>query len=211
MLNIVVLISGHGSNLQAIINAIDSGQLNAHISAIICNKANAAGLERARTHNIPAYLLQKHKSQTSEEYDLRLQEVLNNLKPDLVVLAGFMRILSKNLVNQFKGKIINIHPSLLPKYRGLSTHERVLNAGDDTHGCSVHFVTPDLDGGPVIAQASFEIASKDNINSLSAKVQLLEHKLYPMIVAWFALERLELNDEQVFLDGTLMQQPYLME
>jgi phosphoribosylglycinamide formyltransferase-1 len=210
MLKIVVLISGHGSNLQAIIDALESRNINAKITAIISNKANAAGLERARKHGIPAYVISKQKNQPRDEYDLRLGEVLDRLDPDLIVLAGFMRILSSKLVNQFRGKMINIHPSLLPKYRGTNTHERVLTAKESEHGCSIHFVTPELDGGPVIAQAKFVIKSNDNTETLSACVQQLEHKLYPLIIEWFSQNRIVLKDELVFLDGTVLAEPYLM-
>lgn len=210
MLKIVVLISGHGSNLQAIIDALESRNLNAKITAIISNKANAGGLERARKHGIPAYVISKQKNQSRDDYDVRLGEVLDRLDPDLIVLAGFMRILSSKLVNQFRGKMINIHPSLLPKYRGTNTHERALTAKESEHGCSIHFVTPELDGGPVIAQAMFPINTNDNIETLSACVQQLEHKLYPLIIEWFSQNRIVLKDELVFLDGTVLADPYLM-
>lgn len=210
MLKIVVLISGHGSNLQAIIDALESRNLNAKITAIISNKANAGGLERARKHGIPAYVISKQKNQSRDDYDVRLGEVLDRLDPDLIVLAGFMRILSSKLVNQFRGKMINIHPSLLPKYRGTNTHERALTANESEHGCSIHFVTPELDGGPVIAQARFPINTNDNIETLSACVQQLEHKLYPLIIEWFSQNRIVLKDELVFLDGTVLAEPYLM-
>lgn len=210
MLKIVVLISGHGSNLQAIIDALESRNLNAKITAIISNKANAGGLERARKHGIPAYVISKQKNQSRDDYDVRLGEVLDRLDPDLIVLAGFMRILSSKLVNQFRGKMINIHPSLLPKYRGTNTHERALTANESEHGCSIHFVTPELDGGPVIAQARFPINTNDNIETLSACVQQLEHKLYPLIIEWFSQNRIVLKDELVFLDGTVLADPYLM-
>lgn len=210
MLKIVVLISGHGSNLQAIIDALESRNLNAKITAIISNKANAGGLERARKHGIPAYVISKQKNQSRDDYDVRLGEVLDRLDPDLIVLAGFMRILSSKLVNQFRGKMINVHPSLLPKYRGTNTHERALTANESEHGCSIHFVTPELDGGPVIAQARFPINTNDNIETLSACVQQLEHKLYPLIIEWFSQNRIVLKDELVFLDGTVLAEPYLM-
>ena len=210
MLKIVVLISGHGSNLQAIIDTLESRKIEAQITAIISNKANAGGLERARKHGITAYVISKQKNQSRDDYDVRLGEVLDRLDPDLIVLAGFMRILSSKLVNQFRGKMINIHPSLLPKYRGTNTHERALTAKESEHGCSIHFVTPELDGGPVIAQARFPINTNDNIETLSACVQQLEHKLYPLIIEWFCQNRIVLKDELVFLDGTVLAEPYLM-
>jgi len=190
MLKLVVLISGEGTNLQAIIDSIKTKTLNAKVVAVICNKTSAGGLARAQKEFIPAYVIPEH---------------------DLIVLAGFMRIFSENLANQFKGKMINIHPSLLPKYRGLHTHQKALDAGDKEHGCSIHFVTPELDGGPLIAQAQTLIEAEDNPLTLSAKVQTLEHKMYPLVLQWFAENRILMKDEKVFLDGTLLVKPHQMQ
>jgi len=207
MLKIVVLISGYGSNLQAIIDAINVKNLNAEIIAIISNRTKAGGLERARTHGIPAYVIPSRKNQSRKDYDTRLSEILNRLSPDLIVLAGFMRILTDDFVNQFTGKLINIHPSLLPKYKGLNTHQRAIEAGDKQHGCSVHYVTPELDGGPIIAQAIVLIDKNDDILSLSAKVQEQEHKLYPLVVECFANKQLKLQGDKVMLNGEVLSRP----
>ncbi len=208
MLKIVVLISGFGSNLQAILDAINEKNLDAEVIAIISNRSKAKGLNRAREQNIPAYVIPSRKNQSREDYDKRLSEVINRLNPNLVVLAGFMRILSEEFVNQFTGKLINIHPSLLPKYKGLDTHQRAKDAGDRQHGCSVHFVTPELDGGPVIAQAIVLIEKNDDIASLSAKVQEQEHKLYPLVVEWFANKQLELLEDKIIFNGELLSKPH---
>ncbi|NNC96734.1 MAG: phosphoribosylglycinamide formyltransferase [Gammaproteobacteria bacterium] len=210
MFEIVVLISGNGSNLQAIIDAQQSSDSPARIKAVISNKPKAFGLQRAKEHAIPAYCIPGRKQQSREEYDQRLMTILDKLKPDLIVLAGFMRIFTPQLVERFANRIINIHPSLLPKYKGLHTHQRALDAGDREHGCSVHLVTAELDDGPVIAQAKTEINSGDNSESLSAKVQKLEHTLYPEVIDWFARGRLSCKDQQVCLDGTPLEQAYLM-
>ena len=208
MLKIVVLISGYGSNLQAILDAINEKKINAEVIAIISNRTKAKGLQRAREHQIPAYVIPNRKGQSREDYDTRLSVVIQRLNPDLIVLAGFMRIFTEDFVNQFTGKLINIHPSILPKYKGLDTHQRAIDAGDTQHGCSVHFVTPELDGGPVVAQAIVSINKNDNIESLSAKVQTQEHKLYPLVIEWLANKQLELREEKVILNGEILIKPH---
>ncbi len=208
MLKIAVLISGVGSNLQAILDAINAKNIDAQVIAIISNRTKAKGLDRAREHKIPAYVIPSRKNQSRQEYDQGLSEVINRLNPDLIVLAGFMRILTEEFVNQFTGKLINIHPSLLPKYKGLDTHQRAIDAGDTEHGCSVHFVTPELDGGPIIAQALVSIEKNDDIQSLSAKVQAQEHKLYPLVVEWFANKQLELLEDKIFFNNELLSKPH---
>ena len=208
MLKIIVLISGFGSNLQAILDAINEKNLDAQVIAIISNRTKAKGLNRAREQNIPGYVVPNRKNQSREEYDQRLSEVISRLDPDLIVLAGFMRILTEEFVNQFTGKLVNIHPSLLPKYKGLDTHQRAKNAGDTQHGCSVHFVTPELDGGPIIAQAFVSIEKNDDIESLSAKVQEQEHKLYPLVIEWFANKQLELLEDKIIFNGELLCKPH---
>lgn len=213
-LKLIVLISGNGSNLQAIIDAIESERLNAEISAIISNRTDAFGLERARLHKIPAFVLPSLKSQSRMDYDKELASVIQNLDQqigfDLIVLAGFMRIFTELFVQQFSGRIINIHPSLLPKYRGLNTHKKALDNEDAEHGCSIHYVTPELDGGPVIAQAKTLIEAEDTVSSLSAKVQQQEHKLYPLILQWFAQKRIAMQDDKIILDGTVIEEPILI-
>ena len=208
MLNIVVLISGYGSNLQAILDAITEKKLDAKVTAIISNRTKAKGLDRARVQEIPAYVIPSHKGQSREDYDQRLSEVIKRLNPDLIVLAGFMRIFTETFVNQFTGKLINIHPSLLPKYKGLDTHLRAIDSKDTQHGCSVHFVTPELDGGPVIAQAIVSIGKNDDITSLSAKVQAQEHILYPLVVEWFANKQLELREDRIIFNGETLSKPH---
>ena len=179
---LVVLISGNGSNLQAIINAIQQDQLDAKIVLVVSNKAAAFGLERAHKANIATKILPDKDYPTREAYDIALKEIIEHYKPDLIILAGFMRILSASLVRHFKDKIINIHPSLLPKYKGLNTHQRVLEAGDKIHGVTVHYVTDELDGGPIIAQASLEVAATDTAEELKVKIHQLEHELYPKVI-----------------------------
>ena len=210
MLKIVVLISGFGTNLQAIIDSINEKNLNAEVTAIVSNRTKAKGLERARELKIPAYVIPSHKGQSREDYDQRLSEVIKRLNPDLIVLAGFMRIFTGNFVNQFTGKLINIHPSLLPKFKGLDTHQRAIDAKDTQHGCSVHFVTPELDGGPVIAQAIVSIDKNDDITSLSAKVQAQEHILYPLVVEWFVNKQLELREDKVIFNGETLSSPHFI-
>jgi len=213
-LKIIVLVSGNGSNLQAIIDAIESQALNVEIVALISNKTKAYALERARKHSIPAYVLPTRKKQVRVNYDSELAAVIQRIDEqsgfDLIVLAGFMRIFSEQFVTQFSQRIINIHPSLLPKHKGLNTHLKALKASDKEHGCSIHFVTPELDGGPIIAQAQTLIETEDNITSLSAKVQALEHKIYPLVLKWFAQGRIHFVNNEIHFDGTVLKKPLLI-
>lgn len=178
MTRIVVLISGRGSNMRAIIEACQEGHLDAEVVAVISNKPDAAGLTFAREQNIETAVLDHKSFAVRSEFDKQLQALIDSFNPDLVALAGFMRILSKELVDHFLGRIINIHPSLLPLYPGLNTHARVLAAGDTRHGASVHFVTPELDAGAVIAQREVPILQNDTEQSLAARVLDTEHELY---------------------------------
>ncbi|ERP86537.1 hypothetical protein Q670_06120 [Alcanivorax sp. P2S70] len=198
---LAVLISGSGTNLQAILDAIEAGQLKAHICAVLSNRADAGGLTRAQQAGIPTLTLDHRQFEDRESFDQAMVDALEPYQPDTVVLAGFMRILSPVFVAYYAGRLINIHPSLLPKYRGLNTHARALEAGDERHGCSIHFVTEELDGGPLIAQASVTINANDTADSLSKRVQLCEHQLYPMVLQWRAQQRLVLTDNGVTLDG----------
>lgn len=179
---IIVLISGNGSNLQAIIDAIVAKKLSAHISAVISNRADAFGLERAKKANIPTHVLINKDFKNNDEYDRALQQCIDQYQPQLIVLAGFMRILGKDFVKHYYGKIINIHPSLLPKYTGLNTHQRVLDAGEKEHGVTIHFVTEDLDSGPIIAQTKLTVEPTDTAEILKQKVHQLEHALYPKVI-----------------------------
>ncbi|MFP3874214.1 MAG: phosphoribosylglycinamide formyltransferase [Thiohalophilus sp.] len=200
-LRIVVLISGSGSNLQAMIDQIHRGDTPARIVAVISNRADAYGLKRAEQAGIPARVLSHRDYSSREEYDAALQQVIDGYQPDLVVLAGFMRILSDGFVRHYQGRMINIHPSLLPRYKGLNTHQRALEAGDTEHGCSVHYVTPELDGGPVILQASVPVEASDTPESLAQKVHAQEHRIYPRVIDWIARGRVHLEDDSVLFDG----------
>ena len=198
---LAVLISGSGTNLQAIMDAQKAGTLDAEIAVVFSNRANAAGLERAAQAGIPTASLDHRDYPDREQFDQAMIEVLTPYAPDTVVLAGFMRILSAVFVRHYAGQLINIHPSLLPKYRGLNTHARAMEAGDSEHGCSIHFVTEELDGGPLIAQAPISVHANDTVDSLSKRVQQREHLLYPQVLQWRAQDRLELTDNGVVLDG----------
>ncbi|MCK4865114.1 MAG: phosphoribosylglycinamide formyltransferase [Gammaproteobacteria bacterium] len=185
-IRLVVLISGNGSNLQAIIDDITNNNLPAKIVAVISNKADAYGLERAKKAGIEQRVLSHKDFSNRNQYDLALKELIDGYQPDLIILAGFMRILSNEFVEHYLHKMMNIHPSLLPKYKGLNTHQRALDAGDKEHGCSVHFVTPELDDGPVILQATVEIKENDTAESLAARVHEQEHRIYPQAIRMFA-------------------------
>lgn len=179
MKNIVVLISGNGSNLQAMIDACESGIIkDARISAVLSNKADAYGLERARQAGIDALHLSAADYADRAAFDQAMAERIDSYQPDLVILAGFMRILSGEFVRHYEGRMLNVHPSLLPKYTGLNTHQRAIDAGDSEHGTSVHFVTEELDGGPVILQAKVPIFAGDDAEEVMARVQEQEHRIY---------------------------------
>jgi phosphoribosylglycinamide formyltransferase 1 len=201
MKNIVVLISGSGSNLQALIGLAKKHSEKMNIAAVISNNPDAYGLQRAKEAGIEAVSLSHRDFETREAFDQVLMKAVETYQPDLIVLAGFMRILTDAFVSKYLGKLINIHPSLLPKYPGLNTHSRVLAAGDELHGASIHFVTSELDGGPLIHQAAFHIEDNDIPDILKTKVQQLEHVIYPQVVEWFIDERLELKGNQAMLDG----------
>ena len=203
-LALVVLISGNGSNLQAIIDAIKEQGLQAEVRAVISNNSDAYGLSRARDAGIAAEVLDHRNFPSREAYDQELQLLIDHYQPDLVVLAGFMRILTEEFVNHYHGRMLNIHPSLLPKYQGLNTHQRVLEAGDNVHGVSVHFVTPELDGGPVILQAEVPVHPGDSPDDLAQRVHQQEHVIYPLVIRWFTEKRLVLEGETVRFDGKPM-------
>jgi phosphoribosylglycinamide formyltransferase-1 len=200
-LALVVLISGNGSNLQAIIDAIRHQGLNAEVRAVISNNPDAYGLTRAREAGIAAVSLDHRNYPSRKAYDQDLQAVIDRYQPQLVVLAGFMRILTAEFVKHYHGRMLNIHPSLLPKYQGLNTHRRVLEAGDNIHGVSVHFVTPELDGGPVILQAEVPVHPGDTTDDLAQRVHQQEHVIYPLVIRWFSEGRLGLHNNRVLFDG----------
>ncbi|MEX0739756.1 MAG: phosphoribosylglycinamide formyltransferase [Pseudohongiella sp.] len=195
---VVVLISGNGSNLQAIIDQSHTGGYQ--LSAVISNRADAFGLQRAAQAGIATCVLDHKAFASREAFDARLRQEIDTFAPDLVVLAGFMRILSSAFVQHYAGRLLNIHPSLLPAYKGTNTHQRVLDAGEALHGASVHFVTPELDGGPVVRQAVIKIAANDTKDTLAQRVAIEEHKIYPEVLAWFAAGRLVFDVDGVTLD-----------
>ena len=199
--NVVVLISGSGSNLQALIDSLAAGDVPARIGAVISNRADAYGLVRAANAGIPTRVLDHKAFPSREAFDAALRDAIDAFAPDLVVLAGFMRILTPELVRHYHGRMFNIHPSLLPKYKGLDTHQRVLAAGDAEHGCSVHFVTEELDGGALVLQASTAVLPDDTPESLAQRIHGLEHQIYPLAVRWFAEGRLRLEGDGAMLDG----------
>jgi phosphoribosylglycinamide formyltransferase-1 len=207
--SIVVLVSGGGSNLQAIIDAIACNQINAHLSAVISNNANAYGLERAKQHNIATHAIDHKQFASREDFDQQLQTVIDQYQPDLVVLAGFMRILTAPFVQHYHGKMLNIHPSLLPAYKGIHTHQRALEEGAKIHGVSVHFVTAELDGGPIIAQARVAVYRDDTEAVLAQRVLKQEHRIYPAVIQWFIEKRLVLVTAKVHFDNTALQQPII--
>lgn len=200
MKNIVVLISGSGSNLQALIDASEQKRIPGTIRAVFSNKADAFGLERAREAGIPQHALAASQFASREAFDRELMHEIDAYAPDVVVLAGYMRILSAEFVQHYQGKLLNIHPSLLPKYPGLNTHRQALDNGDTEHGTSVHFVTEELDGGPVILQAKVPVFDGDDEEEITSRVQAQEHAIYPLVVGWFLNGRLKMQDNHAWLD-----------
>ena len=203
---IVVLISGSGSNLQALIDQSLQGQLNINICAVISNKADAYGLERAKSAGITTHTLDHKIFESREAFDVELQKTIDQYQPRLIVLAGFMRILTETFTKHYDGRMLNIHPSLLPKYKGLDTHQRAIDANESEHGVSVHFVSSELDAGAVILQASTNIEKGETAGSLATKVHKLEHIIYPLAIKWFSEERLTYQNGNAILDGdTLLE------
>lgn len=202
--DVVVLLSGTGSNLQALIDSTRTGDSPVRIAAVISNHSDAYGLQRARDAGIDTRSLDHKAFDGREAFDSALIELIDAFNPKLVVLAGFMRILSADFVRHYEGRLLNIHPSLLPKYKGMHTHQRALDAGDSEHGCSVHFVTEELDGGPLVVQAVVPVESGDSAQTLAQRVHTQEHRIYPLAVRWFAEGRLILGDQGALLDGQLL-------
>ena len=201
---IVVLISGSGTNLQALIDACENLQYPGNVVGVISNNADAYGLERAKNHNIPSASLSHKVFDNRESYDKALAALIDDYQPDLVVLAGFMRILTPEFVQHYSGKLLNIHPSLLPKYQGLNTHQRAIDAGDKEHGVSVHFVTEELDGGPVILQAKVPVFAGDCAEDLASRVHEQEHRIYPLVVKWYCENRLTMDNGKAVLDQQIL-------
>ena len=196
----VILISGNGSNLQSIIDHAD--KIDLQISAVISNRDNAFGLQRAQLANINTYFVDSKIFNSRDDFDNELISIIDKLDVELIILAGYMRILSPLFINHFSGKILNIHPSLLPKYPGLNTHQRAIDAGDKEHGATVHFVTEKLDEGPIISQETVQVDTTDTEKSLAEKVLEREHILYPKVIHWYTQRRLKLKNEvTATLDG----------
>ncbi|OEE68257.1 phosphoribosylglycinamide formyltransferase [Enterovibrio norvegicus FF-33] len=203
MKKLVVLVSGNGSNLQAIIDRCHDRN-DMHIAAVIANKEEVYGLTRATDAGIDAVVVASKGMTDRSQYDNQLMATIDEYAPDLIVLAGFMRILTPEFVRHYEGKMLNIHPSLLPKYPGLNTHQRAIDAGDTEHGTSVHFVTEELDGGPVILQARVPIFEDDNADNVFARIQEQEHRIYPLVIEWFCQGRLEMTEGNAVLDSATL-------
>ncbi|MDN7123949.1 phosphoribosylglycinamide formyltransferase [Pseudidiomarina sp. 1APP75-32.1] len=204
MKRIVVLISGSGTNMQAIVDACQADRIDGEVVAVISNKADVGGLEKAAKAGIPTAVLSHREFDSREAYDEELLKLVDSFAPDVVVLAGFMRILTPAFAQHYQGRMLNIHPSLLPKYRGINTHQRALDNGDKEHGVSVHFVTEELDGGPVILQAVVPVFPEDTALDLQQRVHSQEHRIYPLVVQWLCSERLKLTEKGAMLDGALL-------
>ncbi|KQV54610.1 MULTISPECIES: phosphoribosylglycinamide formyltransferase [unclassified Duganella] len=200
MKNIVILISGRGSNMEAVVRAAQAEQWPARIAAVISNKADAKGLEFAAQHGIPTAVVSNKDYPSREAFDAALQEVIDGFSPDLVVLAGFMRILTPGFVSHYENRMLNIHPSLLPLFPGLHTHEQALASGAATHGATVHFVTAQLDHGPLVDQVSVPVLPGDTADVLAARVLEQEWVMYPRAIRWFVEGRLSVEDGKVNID-----------
>ncbi|WP_445660322.1 phosphoribosylglycinamide formyltransferase [Acinetobacter sp. F16] len=203
MIKIAVLVSGSGSNLQALIDANLSGQ----IVGVISNKPEAYALERANKAGIQTAVIEHKQYPNREAFDDVMHQQLLDWNVDLVVLAGFMRILSAKFVKAWEGKMLNIHPSLLPNYKGMHTHQRVLNTGDVLHGCTVHYVTAELDAGQALAQGVLKVNMHDDVNTLANRVHVLEHVIYPQVVEWICSETIQHTEQGVLYRGQAMQEP----
>lgn len=210
-LPIVVLISGTGSNLKAIAERARDGTIAVEIRAVISDRAEAAGLAWAAANGLETVVVPAREFADRDCFDAALAACIDRYSPRLVALAGFMRVLGAGFVEHYRGRMLNIHPSLLPRHRGLRTHRRVLEAGDRTHGASVHFVTAELDGGPVIVQARVPVREGDDEATLAARVLAQEHRIYPECIGWFADGRLAFRDGAAVLDGQVLESPILRE
>jgi len=209
---LVVLISGSGRNLQAMIDAIGHQTLDAELVRVISNRGDAYGLKRAERAGAATAVLRANRFQSREAYDVALGELVAEAEPDMVAMAGFMRILSSGFVQRFAGRVVNIHPSLLPRYRGLDTHRRVLEAGDARHGASIHFVTDELDAGPVIVQGAIKVVPDDTVETLADRVmRRVETRIYPMALQWLASARAVWRDGEVWFDGQPLEQPIYVD
>ncbi len=206
-----ILISGGGTNLQAFIDQVDDGRLELEIAVVFSNRPDAYGLERAENAGIPTVCVEHGDFEAREQFDQAVVTALDEFEPDLIILAGFMRILSPWFVRHYEGRILNIHPALLPLYPGLNTHARALEAGDSHHGSTVHFVTDELDAGPRILAGRLEIDRQETAEQLKIRVQALEHQIYPQAAQLCAAGRVSFDNGAAYLDGQLMPDPILID
>ncbi len=206
-MSIVVLVSGNGSNLQSIIDSIDAGQINTSISAVISNNPDAFGLTRARNHAIESRVIDHRLYDSRESFDQALQHCIQQFEPDYIVLAGFMRILGSALIQANKNKILNIHPSLLPTYKGLNTYQRAMDNRESEHGVSIHIVTDELDDGPVLMRGRYAIERGDTVTDLQHKGHRLEHRMYPKILQWLGEKKLQIGENRVEFEQRTLQEP----
>lgn len=206
-----VLVSGGGTNLQAIIDQVQARNLRIRLACVISDVPDAYGLERAREAGIPALAVDYAAFDERRDAEAELARQLAELEPEIIVLAGFMRILPDAIVEAYEGRMLNVHPSLLPKYRGLRTYQRVLEAGDEWHGTTVHFVVPELDAGPSIIQYRVPVRPEDNEATLRERVQRGEYEVYPQALGWLASGRLSLRDGAAWLDGNRLDGPVLLD
>lgn len=202
-----ILISGSGTNLQAFIDAVEQGELELDLCVVFSNNPSARGLERAENAGIPTACIQHSDFPDRESFDDAVIAELDRFKPDLLVLAGFMRILSTRFVTHYSGRILNIHPALLPRYPGLNTHQRVLDAGDEWHGSTVHFVTEKLDAGPRILQGRLAVKADESAEELALRVQAVEHQIYPQAAAWVGAGKVVFRSGECWRDGKRMDEP----
>lgn len=196
-----ILISGRGSNMESLLAAVAAGTLPVRVAAVLSNRPDAAGLQSAAAQGVPTRVVDHKQFADRAAFDAAMSEAIDAFAPDLVVLAGFMRILSEGFVRRYEGRLMNIHPSLLPAFPGLHTHRKALDEGVRVHGCTVHFVTPTLDHGPVVVQAAVPVLDDDDEAALAARVLAQEHRVYPQAVRWFAEGRLRLVGQRVLLDA----------
>jgi len=210
-LRLAVLISGNGSNLQAIIDAIEGGRLDAEIDVVVSNNPNAFGLERAARHGLQTRVVEDGDYDSRAAFDAALRACLDEFEPDYLVLAGFMRILGPAFIDAFADRILNIHPSLLPAYKGLDTHQRALDNGDTRHGVSIHLVTAELDGGPVILQGAYSIEPGDSATDLQQKGHRLEHEMYPQVLYWLGKGDLRIDNGQIFFQQRPLDAPLVYQ
>lgn len=206
-LPVVILISGRGSNLQSILDAAASGEIPVEIRAVISNRPGAYGLERARQAGVAAETLDHAKFPDRHAFEAALQDLIDSHRPELVVLAGFMRVLTPEFVHHYRGRLMNIHPSLLPSFPGLHTHQRALEADVREHGATVHFVTAEVDGGPRIVQALVPVHPGEEPDALAARVLEQEHRIFPLAIRWFAEGRLRMEGDHALLDGLRLAEP----